>query len=280
MVLAVSLALIACLGWGTSGFLAGMKSRVMPVLTLLVFSSIAGLGVFLISVGLRGVSLPRDPNLLFAVWGGAAGLGGLYCFYRGLAVGAISIVVPVSALCVALPVITGLIRGEVLHPIQGLGMAIAVGGGVLVSLEKSSAAKKKRLAAGIVPAFGAALGFGAFYVVMDLAGSVDPLWAAMVSRLSFFLFLLPAVLYKRPTLKVKANHLPAVFAIGILDATAAFSYTAATTKGMLSLVSVVSSLYPAVSVILAAIILKERLRGYQFYGVVLAIVGIALISAG
>jgi drug/metabolite transporter (DMT)-like permease len=179
-----------------------------------------------------------------------------------------------------LPVITGLVRGEVLHFIQGLGMVIAVGGGVLISLEKDSTAEKKRLAAGIVPALGAALGFGAFFVVMDMAGSVDPLWAAMVSRLSFFLFLLPAVLYKRPTLKVKANHLPAVFAIGLLDATAAFSYTAATTRGLLSLVSVISSLYPAVSVILAALILKERLRGFQFHGVVLAIIGIALISAG
>ena len=278
--LAVSLALIACLSWGTSGFLAGIKSRVMPVLTLLVFSSIAGLGAFIISVAVRGVSLPRDPNLLFAVLGGAAGIGGLYCFYRGLAVGAISVVVPVSALCVILPVITGLLRGEVLHLIQGLGMVIAVGGGVLVSLEKSTIAKKKRLAAGAMPAIGAALGFGTFFVVMDLAGSVDPLWAAMVSRLSYFLFLLPAVLYKRPTLKIKANHLPVVFAIGILDGTAAFSYTVATTKGMLSLVSVISSLYPAVSVILAALILKERLRGYQFYGVVLAILGIALISAG
>jgi drug/metabolite transporter (DMT)-like permease len=279
-VLAVSLALIACLGWGVSSFLAGMKSRVMPVLTLLVFSSIAGLGMLLISVGVRGVSLPRDPNLFYAVLGGSAGFGALYCLYRGLAVGAISIVVPVSALCVMLPVIAGLIRGEVPHLIQALGMVAAVGGGVLVSLEKNTAAKKKRLAAGIAPALGAALGFGVFYVVMDLAGAVDPLWAALVSRLSFFLILLPAVFYKRPSLKVKTIHLPAVFAIGILDAIAAFSYTTATTKGMLSLVSVLSALYPAVSVILAALILKERLRGSQFLGVVLAIAGIALISAG
>jgi drug/metabolite transporter (DMT)-like permease len=279
-VLAVSLALIACLGWGVSSFLAGMKSRVMPVLTLLVFSSIAGLGMLLISGGVRGVSLPRDPNLFYAVLGGSAGFGALYCLYRGLAVGAISIVVPVSALCVMLPVIAGLIRGEVPHLIQALGMVAAVGGGVLVSLEKNTAAKKKRLAAGIVPALGAALGFGVFYVVMDLAGAVDPLWAALVSRLSFFLILLPAVFYKRPSLKVKTIHLPAVFAIGILDAIAAFSYTTATTKGMLSLVSVLSALYPAVSVILAALILKERLRGSQFLGVVLAIAGIALISAG
>jgi drug/metabolite transporter (DMT)-like permease len=252
----------------------------MPVLTLLVFSSMAGLGMFLISVGVRGVPLPRDPNLLYAVLGGAVGIGGLYCLYRGLAVGAISIVVPVSALCVMLPVLTGLALGEVLHPLQVLGMVLAIVGGVAVSLEKKATVNKKRLAAGIVPALGAALGFGAFYVVMDMAGAVDPLWAAMVSRSSFFLFLLPAVLLKRPSLKVKVIHLPVVFAIGILDGTAVFAYTTATTKGMLSLVSVVSSLYPAVSVILAALILKERLRGLQFFGVVMAIVGVALISTG
>lgn len=278
--LAVSLALIACLNWGISAFLAGTKSRVMPVLTLLVFSSMAGVGIFLISIGVRGVQLPRDPDLLYAVLGGAVGCGGLYCFYRGLAVGAISIVVPVSALCVMLPVLAGLALGEILHPLQGLGMVAAVGGGVMVSLEKNTAKNKKRMAAGILPALGAALGFGTFYVVMDLAGSVDPLWAATISRASFFLFLLPAIIVKRPSLKIKTTHLPAVFTIGILDGSAALAYTAATTKGLLSLVSVISSLYPAVSMILAAIILKERLRGLQFFGVVLAIVGVALISAG
>jgi len=278
--LAVSLALIACLNWGISGFLAATKSRVMPVLTLLVFSSMAGVGMFLISAVLRGVQLPRDPHLLYAVLGGAVGCGGLYCFYRGLAAGAISIVVPVSALCVMIPVLTGLALGEVFQPLQGLGMVAAVGGGVIVSLERNTGINKKRFAAGILPALGAALGFGAFFVVMDLAGAVDPLWAAMVSRLSFFLLLLPAILLKRPCLKIKITHLPAVFAIGILDGTAALAYTAATTKGLLSLVSVISSLYPAVSVILAAFILKERLQGLQFFGVVLAIVGVALISAG
>jgi drug/metabolite transporter (DMT)-like permease len=278
--LAVGLALIACLSWGISSFLAGTKSRVIPVLTLLVFSSMAGLGMFLISVGLRGVPLPRDPNLLYAVLGGAVGVGGLYCLYRGLAEGAISIVVPISALCVLLPVFTGLALGEVLHPLQALGIVIAIGGGVTVSLEKNAAANKKRFAAGILPALGAAMGFGAFYVVMDLAGAVDPLWAAMVSRLSFLLFLLPVVLTKRPCLKIKTTHLPAVFAIGILDGTAALAYTTATTKGLMSLVSVISSLYPAVSVILAALFLKEQLRGLQLIGVVLAILGVALISAG
>ena len=71
--LAVNLALIACLSWGISAFLAGTKSRVMPVLTLHVFSSMTGVGIFLISIGVRGVQLPRDPDLLYAVLGGAVG---------------------------------------------------------------------------------------------------------------------------------------------------------------------------------------------------------------
>ena len=277
--LAVSLALIACLNWGISGFLAGMKSRIMPVLTLLVFSSMASLAMFIIIMGARGVPFPRDPRLLYAVMGGACGVGALYCLYRGLAVGAISVVVPVSSLCALVPVLTGLAIGEVLHPIQVFGILFAIGGGLMVSLEKNIDANKKRFASGILPALGAALGFGVFFVVMDLAGTVDPIWAAMISRASFFLFLLPAVLLKRPCLKVKTTHLPAVFAIGILDGSAALAYTTATTKGLLSLVSVISALYPAVSVILAAFILKERLRGLQFFGVALAIMGVTLISA-
>ena len=278
--LAVSLALIACLNWGISGFLAGIKSRVIPVLTLLVFSSTASLAMFIIIMGVRDVPFPRDPRLLYAVMGGACGIGALYCLYRGLAVGAISVVVPVSSLCALVPVLVGLATGEVLHTIQVFGILLALGGGVMVSLEKNTAVNKKRFAAGILPALGAALGFGVFFVVMDLAGTVDPIWAAMISRSSFFLFLLPAVLLKRPCLKVKTTHLPAVFAIGILDGSAALAYTTATTKGLLSLVSVISSLYPAVSVILAALVLKERLRGLQFLGVALAIMGVTLISAG
>jgi drug/metabolite transporter (DMT)-like permease len=277
--LAVGLALIACLNWGISGFLAGMKSRIIPVLTLLVFSSMASLAMFIIIMGARGVPIPRDPRLLYAAIGGACGVGALYCLYRGLAVGAISVVVPVSSLCALVPVLAGLAIGEVLRSIQVVGILLAIGGGLMVSLEKNTNPDKKRFAAGILPALGAALGFGAFFVVMDLAGTVDPIWAAMISRSSFFLFLLPAVLLKRPCLKVKATHLPAVFAIGILDGSAALAYTIATTKGLLSLVSVISSLYPAVSVILAALILNERLRGLQFFGVALAITGVTLISA-
>jgi len=275
---AVNFALLACFCWGTSQFLAGMKSRVIPVMTLVVLTSISGFAVILVVAVARGVPIPRDPRLLYAVLGGATGVCGLYCLYRGLAVGAVSIVVPVSSLCVVLPVAASLIRGEIPHPVQGIGIVTAICGGVLISFEKQPFKQTGSTARGIVPAIGAALGFGTFFVVMDLAGSVDPLWAATISRLSFFLLILPAVLYTRPNLKVGAVHLPVVFTIGMLDATAAFAYTAATTKGMLSLVAVISSLYPVVSLILAALFFKERLRSFQYAGVLLILLGVAMIS--
>ncbi len=277
--LAISLALLSCLCWGTSSFLAGTKSKIIPVLTLLLFSSIAGVVMFSFILAVRAEPMPKDPNLLFAVLGGVGGLLGLFCLYRGLSQGAISIVVPVSGLCVLLPVIAGLAQGEVLHPLQGFGVIIAVAGGMLVSWERPSQGQPNQFAKGFFPALGAALGFGIFYVMMDLAGPLDPLWAATVSRTSLLLLLLPAIFYKRPPLKIKATHIPAVSAIGMLEALAAFLYTTATTKGLLSLVSVVSSLYPCVAILLAALVLKERLRRYQFIAVLLIVLGISLISA-
>ena len=277
--IAISLALLACLSWGASCFLAGIKSKVIPVLTLLFYSVAASVGVLLLLLIIWAEPFPRDPTVFFAVLGGAGGVIGLFCLYWGLSQGTISIVVPVSGLCALLPVTVGLIRGEVLHPLQGLGIVVAIGGGVLVSWEKPATGQASQLASGFIPALGAALGFGIFYVMMDFAGSVDPLWATAISRLSFFIFVLLAINFKRPPLIIKTAHLPVACAIGILEGLAAFFYTAATTKGMLSLVSVISSLYPGVSILLAAIILKESLRGYQFIAVLLIVLGVSLISA-
>jgi drug/metabolite transporter (DMT)-like permease len=182
-------------------------------------------------------------------------------------------------MCALLPVAVGLILGEVLNLLQGLGIVVAIGGGVLVSWEKPSAGQSNQLAKGFIPALGAALGFGTFYVMMDFAGSVDPLWAATISRLTSLVLLLPVVVIKRPPLIFKATHLPAVCAVGIPEGLAAFFYTVAAAKGMLSLVSVISSLYPGVSILLAAMIIKERLRRYQFAAVMMIVLGVSLISA-
>jgi drug/metabolite transporter (DMT)-like permease len=276
--IAINLSLIACFCWGLSQFLAGSKARALPVLTLLAYTSATGFTVFIICTIIRGMPMPSDPNLVFALLGGVAGISGVYCLYRGLAVGAVSIVVPVSALCALVPVTASLIQGEIPHVIQAFGIVAALCGGVLISLQKETRVEKLVTTRGIIPALGAALGFGAFFMMMDVAGAVDPLWAATSSRLASFLLVLIAVSWKRPKLSINALHLPVVVMIGALDAAAALAYTTATTFGMLSLVAVVSSLYPVVSVVLAAVFLKERLRGSQLIGVVLIILGIAMIS--
>jgi len=276
--IAVNLALIACFCWGVSQFLAGIKTRSLPVLTLLTYTSTTGFTVFLICILVRGMPLPHEPDLVFALLGGVAGIFGVYSLYRGLAVGAVSIVVPISALCALVPVTFGLIQGEIPHIIQGIGIIAALCGGVLISLQKQTGNERSHGTQGIIPAIGAALGFGFFFVLMDVAGGVDPLWAATASRLVSFILVLSAAALVRPPLKIKPVHLPVVAMIGALDSAAALAYTTATTKGMLGLVSVVSSLYPVVSVVLAAIFLKERLRSIQRIGVVLIILGIAMIS--
>jgi drug/metabolite transporter (DMT)-like permease len=277
--IALSFAFLACLSWGGSCFLAGINSKVIPVLTLLIYSVAASLGILFLLFIIQAEPFPRDPAVYFAVLGGLGSTFGLFCFYRGLSLGAISIVVPVSGMCALLPVAVGLILGEVLNLLQGLGIVVAIGGGVLVSWEKPSAGQSNQLAKGFIPALGAALGFGTFYVMMDFAGSVDPLWAATISRLTSLVLLLPVVVIKRPPLIFKATHLPAVCAVGILEGLAAFFYTVAAAKGMLSLVSVISSLYPGVSILLAAMIIKERLRRYQFVAVIMIVLGVSLISA-
>jgi drug/metabolite transporter (DMT)-like permease len=276
--LAVQLSLIACICWGLSQFLAGIKTRELPVLTLLIYTSTSGLTVFLIATLVRGAPIPHDPKLGFAFLGGVAGIFGVYSLYRGLAVGSVSIVVPISALCALVPVTVGLIQGETPQPIQAIGIVAALCGGVLISFNKNTDTEKNPATRGIIPAVGAALGFGTFFVMMDVAGAVDPLWAAATTRLTSWLLVLSAVVLNRPPVKINIKHLPVVILIGALDSAAALAYTASTTQGMLSLVSVVSSLYPVVSVGLAAIFLKERLSRIQLIGFVLIIAGIAMIS--
>lgn len=276
--IAISLSLVACFCWGMSQFLAGIKTRTLPVLTLMAYTSTTGFMVLAVGLAVTGSAMPRDPNLFYAMLGGAVGIGGVYSLYRGLAVGAISIVVPISSLCALLPVFASLIMGEIPGTTQGIGMVSALCGGVLISIPQPAGGQPQSTVKGIIFAIGAALGFGGFFILMDVAGADDPLWAAAVSRLTSFILVMGAVLWKGPKLKIKTTHLPVVLLIGTLDTAAAFSYTVATTKGLLSLVSVISSLYPVVPVVLATLFFKEHLRGLQLPGVVLIVIGVALIS--
>jgi drug/metabolite transporter (DMT)-like permease len=278
--LALSLAFAACLGWGIGDFIGGLKSRVVPVLSVLALSCLSGLVLMAVLVAVRGMPPPADPALFFAPAAGVVGVLGLLCLFRGMALGSMAMVAAVSATGVALPVLMGLYGGDDPSGLQLTGMAAAVIGAVMAVREKGAGAAGVSIAAGAGLALGAALAFGSFFILIDLASGPDPLWAALLVRFSEGLCLLPVVLVTRPALGAARCHLPAILGVGVLDALGVYAFSLATTQGMLSVVSVVGSLYPAVTVSLAALILRERPQRVQLAGISLAICGIALISAG
>ncbi len=277
---ALSLSLAACFGWGVADFLGGLKSRQLSVFSVLLVSSFFGLGTILSIVLIRGVAPPDDPALLLAVVGGLAGVAAMFFLYRGLSIGSMAIVAPISATGVILPVIVSLAGGDSPTLLQKLGMAAAIIGAVLASREKNNDGNGSRLATGVGLAVGSAIAAGIFFVVMDVASEADPYWAAFLMRFSYFALLIIIFLLRRPAVRTGNIHMPAMVVLGICDALAGFAYALATTRGMLGLVAVVGAQYPAVTVLLSMLILRERPQPAQFMGVILAVGGVTFISAG
>lgn len=276
--IAVSLSLAACLGWGLADFLGGVKSRQLPTLTILIISNCFGVVMIGAIVALRGVPLPINPELLWAVLGGLAGVAAMFMLYRALAIGSIPVLAPLSATGVIIPVVLGVVTGDSLAMLQTLGIFAAILGTIFAAREKGSPDAGRQKTSGVELALGSALAVGFFIIFMDRASEIDPYWAAFIMRCSYGAFLVPLVLLKRPPLRIERSHIPALICMGTVDALAGFAFALATTVGLLSLVSVIGSLYPVVTVLLSAVILREFPQRVQLIGVTMALVGVVLIS--
>ena len=273
---AVILALSSSLAWGTSDFFGGLQTRRRPLLTVMTFSLGAGFLALLLALIIRGEGPPGGSSwIAWAALASVSGICGLGAFYRGLAIGAMGVVAPISSAAAVVPLVVGLALGERPHPVQALGIALAIGGVVLASREEGGAG-----AAGAGLAIVAALGFGGFFVAIDQASKAEVLWALTVSRAFSFAALLCAAVVARPALPHTRRGVAALCAIGLLDTSANLLFAVATTKGLVSVVAVLGSLYPIVTVLLARFILDERLHSLQRVGAIGALAGAALISAG
>jgi drug/metabolite transporter (DMT)-like permease len=279
-VLAVALGLAASLSWGISDFLGGLKSRSLALLTVLLFSQGAGLVLIAVVVAARGEPAPDAEHVLYACVSGLAGAAGLAAFYRGLAVGAMAVVAPISGTAAAIPVAFGVITGERPGALQALGIVLAIAGVALASRELPDEGGAPRLAAGAGLALVSALGFGSFFVAMDAASGPDLFWAILFNRITSISALVLAALVARPRLTIARSDVRALLLIGALDISANGLFAAASTEGLVSLVAVLASLYPIVTIALARLVLGERVRRVQQAGVAAALVGVALISAG
>jgi len=278
-VLAVALGLAASVSWGISDFLGGIKSRTLELLTVLVLSQGMGLLLIAVVVGVRGEPAPDGAHVVLACLSGVAGVAGLASFYRGLAIGAMAVVAPISSTAAAIPVAFGLITGERPAGFQVVGISVAIAGVALASRELPED-EAPRLAAGAGLALLSALGFGSFFVTMDVASEKDVFWAIFFNRATSLSLLLAFALALRPRLSVRRPDVGALLAIGALDISANGLFAAATTEGLVSLVAVLASLYPVVTILLARLVLGEHIRRLQQAGVVAVLLGVALISAG
>ena len=278
---ALGLALGASIAWGGSDFLAGLVTRRLPVLTVLALSQGFGLVLVLALLALAGQAAPPPGAVLAAVGAGVAEVMAFAALYRSLAVGPMSVVAPLSALAALVPVATAAMAGELPTPGVVAGLALALAGGVLVALEpRQAGASRRRVAPGAALALLAALGFGAFFVAIDVAANEGGVaWAVSVNRATSFAALIVVIAIGRRGLACCAGDLRAAGVVGLLDAGANALFALALTEGLASTVSVIGSLYPVTTVVLAAVLLRERPRAVQALGVLGVLVGIGVVLA-
>ena len=287
-------ALAAAVLYGSADFLGGAASRRSRALSVAVLSVPAGAVVMLLAAVAAGGPLP-SAGLGWALAAGAVGGVGLMAFYTGLAVGPMSVVAPVSALVsTVLPVGVAVASGEDLGARVYAGVATCLLAIVLVSLERGSWPSRKaprsaqdrslrHHAALRGVGYGVVCGalFGIFYVFLRYAGSSGVFWPVGIARLANCAVVLTvAVLARaRPVGREAGGRvLAAAIFSGVLDASANLFYVLATRAGLFGVAIVLTSLYPGITVLLARVVLRERMHAVQRIGLLLAAVGVVLVT--
>jgi drug/metabolite transporter (DMT)-like permease len=277
--LGIALALASSVAWGTSDFLGGLRSRRISALTVLLVSQPVGLVLALAVALTAGGDALSARDAAIAVGAGVTVVVALGAFYRAMALGSVTVVATIGALGVLVPVAAGLVQGDRPGALQAVGAAVGIAGVVLVAREPDPEWRAaSRVAIGLAGI--AALGFGTFFLGLDLSSGPRPAWTIVAARTGGVATLLIAAAFVRPSMRIEPALLPSLVAIGFFDVLANSLFAVATNHGLLSLVAVAGSLYSAVTVLLAWFVLGERLALPQRAGVVTALAGVALIAAG
>ncbi len=277
--LAIVLGLGSSVVWGTADFLGGVYTRRLSLWAVVVSSQAAGFAALLIALAVLGGQL-AGRSLAIGLASGVCGAIGIASFYAALAAGKMSIVSPVTACGALVPVALALAGGERPSALALAGAGIALSGAVLASMhEYAGESPGSRLA--VLLSVVAATSIGGFLYLLGHAAAGGHTLPALIGARVGSLGILTAVsLARRQPLLAPIRSLPAVAGIGLLDSGANGLFALATEHGYLSIVSVLGSVYPIVTVLLAQVVLRERLSRVQAVGVAVALVGVGLVSAG
>jgi drug/metabolite transporter (DMT)-like permease len=277
--LAVLLALGAAGGWGGADFLGGNETRRLPVLTVSLVSQAVGFAFVLGLVVSSWNGLPDARTVTLGLAAGLLGAVGLAALYSALAIGPMAVVAPMVSLSVIVPVAAGLMSGERPAALQMAGVAAAIGGVTLAARHRDETGGRVSARA-IALAAVAAVSLGLLAVFLSRAGATDVFWSVLMVRIGSLTLLGAAALVRRPSFVTSTRQRLTLASVGVLDSGSNLLFVLASQRGLLSLVAVVASLYPVVTVLLARGVLGERLSRIQAAGVALSLAGIALIAAG
>jgi drug/metabolite transporter (DMT)-like permease len=276
-VTAIVLSLVSSLMWGMSDFAGGLRSMQRPAMAIVGVGACVGVGLATIGVLFHdGWHGPYG----WVWWGmaaGTSGSAGLVCYYLALSTGTMGVVAPVTSLGTVVPVVVGLASGETPSSVTASGIVVAIVGIVLTSGPEFTGGASMR------PVVIAAVGgvcFGFFFVFMDRGSNSSPILTLWSMRATVGLAFIVVALGKRSMFGLHGIDYLWIFGIAAFDLGANLTFGIASTKGYVSITSVLASLFPVVTVLLARIVLKERLRFIQKAGVVVTMAGVALISAG
>jgi drug/metabolite transporter (DMT)-like permease len=272
-----ALALLAALQLGVADFLGGLLSRRVAQITVLVLSQL----VATVAVVPRLILEPIGPDALPAYgWGALSGVGaavGVSALYRALAIGTMGVVAPISALGVLVPVAAGVIGGDAPGALLIVGMIAAVVGSVCASgpeLRRGDGAGLKPILLALV----AAAGFGTNNLAVAWGSAYDISATLAANVVTTLVLYLVAMLVLRTVPRARGRDLAGIVAIGILGLLANLCFAIASDSGMLSVVAVCASVFPAVTAVLGWWFLKERLMPVQLLGVVLVLGGVAVVA--
>ena len=271
----VMFGLAASLCWGSGDFSGGLASRRARATSVIIGAYTIGLLLLAALALIWREPFPRPIDLLWGGLAGVAGVLGLLAFYSALATGKMGLAAPVSAILTAtLPVLFSIFTTGLPHPLQLGGFALALLAIGLISRPERSEGSLK----GIGLALLAGCGFGCFFILVSRVSPGAVFWPLAMARLVSVILLLAVLLPRRQSVLPGKNVTLLVVATGILDAVGNAFFVLAAHSGRLDIAAILSSLYPAATVLLAALVLRERVQRIQATGVILALLAIPLIS--
>lgn len=283
--LAAPLALLAALSWGSADYLAGIASRRSSALRIVVGVHIVGLIVLTVLSPLIKSSAEVS-DLLWGIGGGVGGGLGTLLLYKGLAIGRMAVVAPVTAAqAAAIPVLIGLFGGDALGNLGLLGIGIAFPAVILIAMAPDDSRMSGPVSSvgswiqqpGLTHALVGGIGFGAFYVCLDRTGGDTGVWPLLSARVASVVLLAVAAIVAEKRVLPSPDVRVATFFAGLLDVTAGVLFLLATRQGALSVASVLTSMYPAATVLLAIFLLGERCSKPQILGMFLSAIAIGLL---